>query len=141
MHKITHIDKNLLGHTCSICSKQLRNKHTLDDHMTKHSESKPFNCNHCEETFKKRSSVRLHERRAHEEPEQEGEGNEPKEETEKKVEVGDKPVLWLKEPSPKRLVNGNKAKYFLPAGNFKKGPPSLVKSRIEKFQLKVIADK
>ena len=109
--------------------------------MARHSESKPFSCNNCEEAFKRRSSLRLHERTAHEEPKGEGEGNEPKEDTQTEKEVGDKPVLWLKEPSPKRLVNGKKAKYFLPAGNFKKGPPSLVKSRIEKFQLKVIADK
>ena len=50
-------------------------------------------------------------------------------------------LFWIKEPSLERLVNGKKAKSFLPAGNFKKGPLSLVKSRINKFQLKVIADK
>ena len=124
MHKITHIDKKLLGYTCSICSKQLRMKRSLDEHMTKHSESKPLGCNNCEETFKRRSSLSLHKRRAHEEPKEEG--SEPKEETQtaKEVEVGNTPVLWIKEPSLERLVNGKKAKYFyMPEGNFKKGPP------------------
>ena len=41
-----------------------------------------------------------------------------------KVEVGKTPVVWRKDPSPERLANGKKTKYyFMPEGNFEKGSP------------------
>ena len=67
------------------------------------------------------------ERESGEEPTQERESDEePKQETqpEKLVEFGNSPVVWIKEPSPERLVNGKKTKYyFMPEGSFDKGSP------------------
>ena len=53
-----------------------------------------------------------------------GESEEETEQVENQVEVGKTPVVWIKDPSPERLVNGKKTKYyFMPEGNFGKGAP------------------
>ena len=48
-----------------------------------------------------------------------------KEESEEEKKVGKPPAtVWIKEPSPERLVKGKKTKYYLmPEGNFEKGSP------------------
>ena len=43
---------------------------------------------------------------------------------EKEVKPSNTPVVWVKEPSPERLVNGKPTKYyFMPDGNFEEGSP------------------
>ena len=43
---------------------------------------------------------------------------------EKATKVSNTPVVWIKEPSPERLLNGKKTKhYFMPEGSFEEGPP------------------
>ena len=43
---------------------------------------------------------------------------------EKEVKVSNTPMVWIKEPSPERLLNGKKTKYyFMPEGNFEEGSP------------------
>ena len=43
---------------------------------------------------------------------------------EKEGKLSNTPVVWIKEPSPERLLNGKKTKYyFMPEGNFEEGSP------------------
>ena len=47
---------------CNSCDKMFENITILHEHMDMHKSEKPFSCAKCENNFKQKSKLRLHER-------------------------------------------------------------------------------
>ena len=58
VHIRTHTD--ILPHKCDHCSKEFREKGSLERHVRTHTGEKPYKCKHCGRTFAEHGTLNRH---------------------------------------------------------------------------------